>query len=77
MEKKNEVDDFLGRLVSCDPKTLPCVHCIKAYYCHGSPFSISCGAYTIKPDSVYYESKECPKFDDIRKYPDNVDKAKK
>lgn len=51
-------------LNGCDPNTIHCKDCKWAHVFEFSQFtSKSCAKYKEKPDEVYYESANCPKFE--------------
>lgn len=59
MEEKEELSFQLP-----NRKTIPCLHCK-----WGAMNSLAsyCVKYDLKPSEVYYESKECPNFEPIKK----------
>ena len=53
-------DEVIGWKVP--PKNIQCKNCFNS---SDNPFSHNCLKYRFKPNSVFYDGKECPKFEYI------------
>lgn len=50
-----------------DPSAIKCTRCVWGYVLGHYPTDMSCGKFKRKLKSVYFQGKECPRFEELKK----------